>query len=70
MNKLQTILLTIITLTVISCKQKVASTKIELKTSEVEIPEVDENSFMMKMQSKALKDSFKGIYTSNGKEND
>jgi hypothetical protein len=70
MNKLQTILLTIITLTVISCKQKVASTKIELKTSEVEIPEVDENSFMMKMQSKALKNSFKGIYTSNGKEND
>jgi hypothetical protein len=70
MNKLQTILLTIITLTVISCKQKVASTKIELKTSEVEIPEVDENSFMMKMQSKELKDSFKGIYTSNGKEND
>jgi hypothetical protein len=70
MNKLQTILLTIITLTVISCKQKVASTKIELKTSEVEIPEVDENSFMMKMQSKALKDSFKGIYTSNGQEND
>lgn len=30
--------------------------------------EVDKNSFMMKMQAEALKESFKGIYTTNGKE--
>ena len=42
---------------------------IKVESAEIELPQVNENSFMMKMQSEALKDPFKGVFTSNGKEN-
>lgn len=69
MNKLYTLLFTIISLSIISCKQNIAPTKVKIEPYEIKRPQVSENSFMMKMQSEALQSSFTGISTSTGKEN-
>ena len=52
-----------------SCKTKETQEDSKKETaSEVIQFKVKENSFMMKMQTEALKEPFKGVFTSNGKE--
>lgn len=69
MIKLYTLLLTIAIFSITSCKQKTTTKEIKTTSFEVQLPSVNENSFMMKNQAKALQESFKGVFTSKGKEN-
>lgn len=70
MNKASPLFLFIIISTTISCQKTSTQIKAKEDPTEIQLPPVNENSFMMKMESKALQESFAGVFTANGKEND
>ena len=67
--KNQLVLITLLlSIGICSCKTKQSQEDSPMEASSVSQFEVNENSFMMKMQAKALKEPFKGVFSSNGKE--